>query len=502
MFSWLRGSSKKEEIKLSVPQALEILHSSSDFLPVSIGDDENIFVMSYYKSLIDAQDLQEQFICSVKRARDDIKTLEDLKTYIPYEDVTITSDGKEVMDKLLEGYVAFQIYAEQKECALIKVLNIEGGFRTENDTENEFSVTGPKLGFVEDLDMNLYMLRKTFVTEKLSFKEVSLGNLSKSRIVIVYVEGITNKKHIENATERINNIDFDVVFDGSLLDQLLSDNQNTPFPLFLGTERIDRAIQTLINGQLVIFTSGSPYAITGPSSLFDFFISPEDYYLPWMIGSFLRVTRFFAVAFSIFATSMYVAVLTFHYEMIPKDLLGPLVYSRANVPFPPVLEVLFLEITIELLREAGARLPTKIGQTLGIVGGIVIGQASVEASLTSSVLLIIVALAALASFTTPTSRMSNTIRLLRFPFIILAAFLGGLGIVIGIVFLLVHLMRLQSLTSPYLAPLYPFRSKDMWGFLFRPPYNLSTARPAYLRPLSKWRYNPKRGNKTKEIDKE
>ncbi|KDE48564.1 hypothetical protein DI43_03605 [Geobacillus sp. CAMR12739] len=147
--------------------------------------------------------------------------------------------------------------------------------------------------------------------------------------------------------------------------------------------------------------------------------------MPWVLGTFFRLIRFFGVAFSVLASPIYVAVLTYHYEMIPEDLLGPIIYSRSNVPFPPMLEVLFLEITIELLREAGARLPTKVAQTLGIVGGIVIGQATVDAGLTSTILLIVVALAALASFTTPIFKMSNTIRFIRFPFICLP--LSGAG---------------------------------------------------------------------------
>ncbi|MBJ3792289.1 spore germination protein, partial [Bacillus sp. OA1] len=202
------------------------------------------------------------------------------------------------------------------------------------------------------------------------------------------------------------------------------------------------------------------------------------------------IIRIFGVVFSIFSTPIYVAILTYHYEIIPMDLLGPIVSSRANVPFPPVLEVIFLEITIELLREAGARLPTKIGQTLGIVGGIVIGQASVEAALTSTILLIIVSLSALASFTTPIFKMSNTIRLLRFPFILAASLWGGFGIILSIALLLTHLMRLKSLGTPYMVPLYPFRWSDYTDSFIRSSYKNTTNRLRYLKPKILERYNP------------
>ena len=175
----------------------------------------------------------------------------------------------------------------------------------------------------------------------------------------------------------------------------------------------------------------APLCFIRPTTLLDFFISPEDYYLPWMIGSFFRVIRFSELYFLFFLRYLYSG---FNLSLSNDScrLIRPYYFSRANVPFPPILEALFLEITIELLREAGARLPTKVGQTIGIVGGIVIGQASVEAALTSTILLIAVALSALASFTTPTVKMSSTIRLLRFPLILLAGAFGGLGLIVDL----------------------------------------------------------------------
>jgi hypothetical protein len=249
-------------------------------------------------------------------------------------------------------------------------------------------------------------------------------------------------------------------------------------------------VYALISGQVAIISDGSPYFITGPSTLFDFFISPEDYYLPWILGTFFRLIRIFGVIFSLFASSMYIALTTFHYEVIPRDLLEPLISSRKNVPFPPLSEVLFLEIIIEFLREAGARLPTKIGQTLGIVGGIVIGQATVQAGLTSNILVIIVAFSALASFATPIYKMSNTIRFLRFPMIVMSALWGGIGIFIGIVFLLVHITRLTSLGVPYIVPIYPLRGRDFKDSFIRPSFQFLNHRLRYLKPYSLIRYKP------------
>ncbi|MEF3305825.1 spore germination protein [Paenibacillus sp. GYB003] len=295
---------------------------------------------------------------------------------------------------------------------------------------------------------------------------------------------------VQTAEQRLKQIDVDVVFDSSLLDQFISDNSSTPFPLFLTTERRDRVVYALISGQVAIVSDGSPYFVTGPSTLFDFFISPEDYYLPWILGSFFRMIRIFGVIFSLLATSMYIAVTTFHYEVIPRDLLEPLIASRRNVPFPPLVEVLFLEITIEFLREAGARLPTKIGQTLGIVGGIIIGTATVHAGLTSHILVIIVAFSALASFATPIYKMSNAIRFLRFPMIVMTAIWGGVGMFIAIGFLLVHMIRLTSFGTPYTVPIYPFRARGFGDSFIRPSFQFINTRFRHLRPLSIIRFIP------------
>lgn len=473
---------------------------SSDFGELSLINKAGHFILSYYNTLIDREQLQCKVLSVFQEPSfdiDHIKNIEDIRNTIPIDDILITDNIEVIESKFLKGYAILQIKENDYRCALINLSNEKVGLREQNNVENEFSVIGPQIGFVENIDINIHLLRQQINTPNLIIKDIQIGSMSHTKVIIAYIEGITNEQHIQTMTQRLQDIDFDVVFDSSQLHQIITDNSITPFPLLLSTERIDRTVFALISGQVAVFSNGSAYAVTGPSTLLDFFISPEDYYLPWIIASFFRLIRIFSVLFSVFATSIYIAVLTYHFEMIPKVLLGPLSFSRHNVPFTPVLEVLFLELTIELLREAGARLPTKVGQTLGIVGGIVIGQASVEAALTSNVLLIIVALSALASFTTPIYKMSNTIRFLRFPLIILASIWGGFGIVLGISFLIVHLTRLESLGTPYTVPLYPFRPKDFADSIIRSPYNATSKRPSYLRPRSLWRYHPSDQNKKK-----
>jgi hypothetical protein len=474
---------------------------SSDFKEIQKNvSGVQIFIL-YFATLIDHKTMEQVFLPYLnewEKKKDHSLDINQFINNIPLEDVNRTQDAKEIEAKIHQGFVLITFENTSEECILVNVSNLSEGVRKTNETENEYSVTGPKLGFVESLDTNILLLRSKLKSPLLTTEEFVLGTLSKTRVIIVYLDGITNEKHIDTVKKRLSEIDFDIIWDTSAIDQIIRDNSNTPFPLYLSTERLDRISYTLSLGQVVIFSDGSPSAISGPSTILDFFISPEDYYYNWVIGTFFRLIRILAIIFSIFSSSIYVAVVTFHFEVIPAELLGPLIKSRANVPFPPLLETLFLEMTIELLREAGARLPTKVGQTLGIVGGIVIGQAAVAAALTSNILLIIVALSALASFTTPTMSMSNTIRLLRFPFIILSALLGGLGIMIGFAVLLCHLFKLKSFETPYMVPLYPFRRNNFKDSFIRSPYGEINKRPDYLEAKDTIKYSPKKNNQKKE----
>ncbi|MFE8694876.1 spore germination protein [Cytobacillus sp. FJAT-53684] len=468
-------------------------NKSSDFTTIIPIEQNDSLVISYYKSLIDSSILQNSVLPFLKEKATEVKELTDLKNIIPIEDIQILNDPIAVEKALHAGSIVIYLINKAEEYALINISYSRLGQRETNDTQNEFSVIGPKVGFIEDLTTNLHLLRDHLKTADLIFKEYTLGSRGSTKAVIAFMDGVTNPEYVNTLQQRITDLDFDINYDNTQLEQMISDNSSTPFPLFITTERVDRVVAALLNGQVVLISDKSSYAIIGPVSLMDFFSNSEDYYLPTIVASFFKLIRIFGMLFSIFATAFYVAILTFHYEVIPKDLLGPIIFSRANVPFPPVMEVLFLEITIDLLREAGARLPTKIGQTLGIVGGIVIGQATVEAALTSNILLIFVALAALSSFTTPIYKMSNAVRLLRYPFIIVAAIWGGLGIYAGLVFLIVHLARLKSLGVPYLLPIYPYRKGGVSTSFVRPNYIKNDKRPWYLRPLSVKRYTPVSG---------
>ncbi|MBP2240406.1 hypothetical protein J2Z40_000961 [Cytobacillus eiseniae] len=454
------------------------------------------FHLTFMSTLVDEQILQQSALPYLLEG--DLQTIEDVKELIPLADVDVSNDKTKIEQNLMNGYVMITLENQKDQFAFIgSQKEISRGLTT---PEIEFSVIGPKEAFVESIGQNLNLIRKRLPVKELIIEEITLGSLSKTRIAMLYMDGITNEENVNTVRQRLKNVEFDAITDSSYIVQLIADNSNSPFPQLLDSERPDRVAGTLAEGKIAIVVDGSPHVLITPTTLIEFFSSFEDYFLNWILSSFFRLIRVGAVLFSLLITPIYVAVLSYHYELIPIDLLGTLVASRRQIPLPPILEALFLELTIELLREAGARLPTKVGQTIGIVGGIVIGTASVEAGLTSNILLIIVALAALASFTTPVYKMGNTIRFLRFPFLLFAELWGLLGIVYAFCILITHLIRLTSLGRPFLEPLYPPRITDLKDSFIRLPFKFQSKRPLFLRTKKQERYNEKKAKAKIGID--
>ncbi len=496
MKKWiLKKINKRRSNQSNWEKALE---KSSDFTKSFYKNNKtNIsFSLTFMSTLIDQAIIQQSVLPSL--LKDNLQTMDDLKAILPLADVEVSNDITKIEQKLLNGYVMLNLEMHKDKFAFIAVQ--KEIVRDTSPPEIEFSVIGPKEAFIESLGQNINLIRKRLPIKELIAEEFVIGNLSKTRVAIMYIESIANEENINTVRQRMKEIEFDSLTDSSYIVQLLADNSNSPFPQLLDTERPDRITGILSEGKIAIIVDGSPHVLIGPTTLVEFFSSFEDYFLNWIIASFFRLIRLFAVLFSFLATPLYVAILTYHYELIPKDLVGTLITSRRVVPFPPILEAIFLELTIELLREAGARLPTKVGQTMGIVGGIVIGTASVEAGLTSNVLLIIVALAALASFTTPVYKMGNTIRLLRFPILLFAQLWGLLGVVFSFGILLAHLLRLTSLGQPFLQPIYPPRIQDLKDSFIRLPFKKQTLRPVFLKTKKRIRFNEEKASMEKDID--
>jgi len=296
------------------------------------------------------------------------------------------------------------------------------------------------------------------------------------------MQGIADEVIVKEVEKRIQAINSDLIFSLGFVEEFLETSVTSPFPQMLNTERPDRVIANILEGRIVILGDGSPTALILPINFFAFYQSPDDYNSRSIAGSFYRMLRMFSFSIAVLLPATYIAIVSFHFEVIPGNLILPVKGSLENIPYQPLVEALLMELIIELIREAGIRLPTPIGQTIGIVGGLVIGESVVRAGLVSNLMVIVVALTAISSFVIPSTEMNTSVRILRFPFMIAAASFGFFGIVFCIMILLIHLCKLESFGRAYFAPLAPFNWKDMRDMLVRLPIWMQDERPKDASP--------------------
>lgn len=457
-------------------------HNPADLVFKSIPPNLTLF---YIDNLVKDQMLNDHIISNLKNSP--MENPEAIKEILSIPEVNISTELALAINSMLNGSVLIHLNG----CAQVVIADASTReSRSLTAPENESQVIGSQVGFNESISTNISLIRRYIINPDLCNEQLKVGKRTKTALSLIYMKDIASEQMVNTLRQRIQNLDIDALLDSAVLAEMIDDNSFSAFPQMLLTERPDRFCNGLLKGKLGIIVDGSSMAIVCPQSFIEFFQSQEDQNLRWIIATSARLLRFTAILLSVFLTPLYVGALTFHYEVIPQAFLVPLSESRALVPFPPVMEALLLEFIIELLREAGARLPTKIGQTIGIVGGIVIGTAAVQAGITSNILLIFVALSALASFTTPSYMMGNVIRIIRFPIILLAGFWGFYGIMLAFCFILIHLLRQSSLGAPYLAPFYPPRLKDMRDSIIRLPSSLTAKRPTLTRPTDREKYSP------------
>ena len=341
--------------------------------------------------------------------------------------------------------------------------------RAITSSENEATVLGPQDSFTESLTVNLSLIKRRIHQTGLKSKDYTIGQETNTKISIMYIEHLVNDENLKRLQERIQQIDFTGYVDLVILKQLLEDNPYSPFPQYGATSRPDAAVNSLLDGRIIVAMENSQTVMICPSSFLEMFNSPEDFYNRWTTASLLRILRFMGFFITIMLTPTYISALSYHPGILPFELLIMIMESRSRVPFPPVIEVLFIELIIEILKEAGSRMPTKIGQTIGIVGGIVIGTASVQAGLVSNTLIVLVAVSALLSFLMPNYLMSNASRFVRYIFILAAGLFGLLGQMLAFAWLMNHLLNLTSLGTPYLTPVIPRSWSDLFDSVVRFP---------------------------------
>ena len=362
---------------------------------------------------------------------------------------------------------------------------------------NEIIVRGPQVGFTENLRTNTSLLRRYINNENLIIESINVGKLSKTSCAICYLKNVANTDLVSEVRYRLNNLGVDYLISSGQLEQLIQDSDLCSLPQMVSTERPDRAANLLYQGRVCIIVNGSPYVLIAPGILSDFLESPEDLNLKHQYSNFARVLRIVSAVIALLLPGVYIAITNFHQELIPTELLYAIISSREFVPFPILFEILVMEFSFELIREASLRVPSPIGPTIGIVGALILGQAAVEANIVSPILIIIVALTGICSFAVPDFSLSFHFRIMRFIYILLGAMAGFLGIAAGVCVHLIVICNMKSFGIYYLETNL-FRKNNVGnGIILRPAFDredrsgfLKTKRPKIQDEISmKWKYN-------------
>ncbi|HET7578885.1 MAG TPA: spore germination protein [Bacillales bacterium] len=462
-----------ESLKKNTAYIQEALNETSDLVIKWLKDDA---VLMYLETLVDQEKVERRVLDPLYDADQDLHPL-----VLKAPQTPVLADA---VHNLLQGHSVLLVEGDKQ----VYLFDTTGAFdRQIEEPDNEKVVRGAHSGFVENLLINVNLIRKRIEDQDLCVRYYKLGKKTKTNAAIVYMKGLADPTVLELINKRMQSISSDFIMSPGFIEEFIEDSPFSPFPQSLNTERPDRATANIMEGRVALVAEGSPAVLILPVTFFTFYQSPDDYNSRWIPGTFIRLLRITSFLIAIMLPSFYIAIAGFHFEVIPTELVIPLKTSVEDIPYPPIIEALFMAVTIELIREAGIRLPTSIGQTIGIVGGLVIGNAVVMAGLISNIMIIIIAVTAISSFVVPSNEMSTSLRILTFPLMFMASALGFVGIVFTLMFILIHLCKLESFGTPYFAPFAPFQWKDIKDTFVRVPLWLFNDRPRDAHPQRKKR---------------
>lgn len=427
--------------------------------------------LCYLDGLTDTAMLDEHIIEPLKQRYPDKPeagnvTTEDVLRTVTAVKVTPVYSMNTVMEAILSG---LSVLIPHRSSAGFTIDAIKFDKRSVSEPSAESVVRGPRDGFVETLQTNAALLRRRIRSPRLKMESLKRGELTLTEIRFAYIEGIVDPQLVDEVRRRLQQITLQSVLDSGYVEECLEDNSASPFPQLLTTERPDVAASHLLEGRIVIIVDGSPVILIAPGLWASFMQSPEDYYERHYFGTIIRWLRYICLIISLLGPSLYVAIITYHQEMIPTSLILTMAKARSQVPFPALVEALLMEVMFEALREAGARLPQQVGSAISIVGALVIGQAAITAGLVSAPMVMVVAITGVSSFLVPHYNMGIAIRLLRFPIMLLSGILGMLGLMLGVILLVTHLLTLRSFGVPYLSGIAPMRKGELKDIFLRVP---------------------------------
>lgn len=439
-------------------------------------------IVLYMRGAIQLETLEEHVLRPLLHLeQDEGKKIADEAEYV-LEHIITTTNGEitDSMNSLIESVSSGAIAIFMDECDRAIIIDASG-YSTRAITEPtiENYVRGPKEAFAESLYDNISLIRKQLKTPQLICEDLFVGERVSQKVSLLYIRGIAEPHIVDKVKQRIESINTDTVLNLDVLSQFIEERPYSLLPTILVTERPDRASAFLLEGHVILLMENSPSALVMPITFWNLFHTGEDHYMRLIDGNFIRLFRFVGLFIALFAPAVYIAISTFHSEMLPTDLMLAIAANRERVPFASIFEIIIMELSFEILREAGVRVPSVIGATIGIVGALILGQAAVDANIVSPIMVIIVAVTGLSSFTIPDVSLGYAIRTARFILLIAAAFIGFFGIGLVTAYFVIYLCSMKSFGVPFMSPLAPSlpSSKD---FVFRPPVWKQSVRPSNI----------------------
>lgn len=411
----------------------------------------------------------------------------------------IQSDGVAVFtdyNKLAEGVVAGSGAVLVEGCNHGISVDAQGWERRSvTEPQTESVVRGPRQGFTEDLLVNVSLVRRKILNPALKVKILDVGLQTRTKVAIVYVEGIASKELVDEVFQRIERIETDAILESGYIEEFIRDSPNCPFPTIGHTERPDGVAGKILEGRVAVLVDGTPFALTMPYLLVEAFQANEDYYHHWIAASFHRTLRYISFFLTTSTPGLYLALVTHHPQLIPVNLSISIAAARKNVPFPAIVEVMVMGLVFEILREGGVRLPKPVGQAISIVGAIVLGDAAVSASLVSAPMIIVVGITGVAGFVV--SKLNDTAVLIRILLVVTSAILGIYGFLFGMMGIMIQLASMESFGVPYLSSLTSLTIQGSKDTIVRLPWWRMVLRPRHLAAKNRERLQRKSRSKTK-----
>jgi len=461
------------------------LGASSDIIIRQLSNqDQHRYALIYVDGLVDTPTVN-QLIAEISKLSELTTTPDDTNGFYSFLQQQAISVGG-----VKEAYKLEEIYQALFNGMTVILLNgcstaltadtVGGNMRGVEEPSSQTVIRGPKEGFTENLRINTSLIRRKIKSPDLRIELKVIGTRTHTNVAVIYLKGVADHRVVAEVHRRLDTIHTDSILESGYIEEFIEDSPFSTFPTIMNTERPDAAAAGILEGQVIIVVEGTPFVLLAPVTFFKFFQSSEDYYQRYDIASFLRLIRFGSFLISMLLPSLYIAITTFHQEMLPTTLLIGLAAQREGVPFPALLEALLMELTFEVLREAGVRMPRVIGPAISIVGALVLGQAAVQAGLVSGAMVIVVSFTAISNFVIPAINMAIAARLIRFSLMLLGATLGLFGIMSGLMVLLIHTASIRSFGVPYLMPLAPLVKRNLKDVFIRMPWWKMNTRPGFI----------------------